>query len=118
MDLPSTSFEDNFIVSAACLSLLSLCCYCIGLCCLFCSQAICAIRDGLLDPLVRTGHKLSLYQRALRMKEAASCKKYRLQLRDLPSLQVQDVKHVSLSQCQHKRKCKEEGWSHGAKLFS
>ncbi|XP_013876955.1 fanconi-associated nuclease 1 [Austrofundulus limnaeus] len=59
-------------------------------------EAICAIRDGLLDPLVRTGHKLSLHQRALRMKEAASCKKYRSQLRDLPSLQVHDVKHVTI----------------------
>uniref|UniRef100_A0A1A7Z180 Fanconi-associated nuclease n=1 Tax=Iconisemion striatum TaxID=60296 RepID=A0A1A7Z180_9TELE len=59
-------------------------------------QAICAIRDGLLDPLVRTGHKLSLHQRALRMKEAASCKKYRLQLTDLPTFHVQDVKHVTI----------------------
>lgn len=54
------------------------------------------IRDGLLDPLVRTGHKLSLHQRAVRMKESASCKKYRLQLRELPTIQVQDVQHVSL----------------------
>uniref|UniRef100_A0A1A8RTV6 Fanconi-associated nuclease n=1 Tax=Nothobranchius rachovii TaxID=451742 RepID=A0A1A8RTV6_9TELE len=59
-------------------------------------QAICAIRDGLSDPLVRTGHKLSLQQRALRMKEAASCKKYHLQLRNLPIFQVQDVKHVTI----------------------
>uniref|UniRef100_A0A3Q4H5E4 Fanconi-associated nuclease n=1 Tax=Neolamprologus brichardi TaxID=32507 RepID=A0A3Q4H5E4_NEOBR len=59
-------------------------------------QAICAIRDGLSDPLVRTGHKLALHQRAVRMKESASCKKYRLQLRDLPTVQVQDVKHVTI----------------------
>lgn len=59
------------------------------------SQTISAIRDGLSDPLVRTGHKLSLHQRALRMKESASFKKYRLQLRELPTIQVQDVKHVS-----------------------
>uniref|UniRef100_A0A3Q3H1W9 Fanconi-associated nuclease n=1 Tax=Kryptolebias marmoratus TaxID=37003 RepID=A0A3Q3H1W9_KRYMA len=59
-------------------------------------QAICAIRDGLSDPLVRTGHKLSLHQRALRMKEAAGCRKYRLQLRDLPTVQVQDVRHVTI----------------------
>ncbi|XP_038128827.1 fanconi-associated nuclease 1 [Cyprinodon tularosa] len=59
-------------------------------------QAICAIREGLSDPLVRTGHKLSLHQRALRMKEAPSCKKYRLQLRELPTVQVQDVKHVTI----------------------
>ncbi|KAE8296177.1 Fanconi-associated nuclease 1 [Larimichthys crocea] len=59
-------------------------------------QAICAIRDGLSDPLVRTGHKLSLHQRAVRMKESASLKKYRLQLKDLPTIQVQDVKHVTI----------------------
>lgn len=66
----------------------------------FTCQAICAIRDGLSDPLVRTGHKLALHHRAVRMKESASCKKYRLQLRDLPTVQVQDVKHVCFSQCQ------------------
>lgn len=59
-------------------------------------QAICAIRDGLTDPLVRTGHKLSLYQRAARMKESPSFKKYRLQLRELPAMGVQDVKHVTI----------------------
>uniref|UniRef100_A0A8C4DES9 Fanconi-associated nuclease n=1 Tax=Dicentrarchus labrax TaxID=13489 RepID=A0A8C4DES9_DICLA len=59
-------------------------------------QVICAIRDGLSDPLVRTGHKLSLHQRAVRMKESASFKKYRLQLKDLPTIQVQDVKHVTI----------------------
>ncbi|XP_029991545.1 fanconi-associated nuclease 1 [Sphaeramia orbicularis] len=59
-------------------------------------QAICAIRDGLSDPLVRTGHKLSLHQRAVRMKESASCKKYRLKLRDLPTIHVQDVRHVTI----------------------
>ncbi|XP_041853921.1 fanconi-associated nuclease 1 [Melanotaenia boesemani] len=59
-------------------------------------QAICAIRDGMSDTQVRTGHKLSLYQRAVRMKESASCKKYRLQLRELPTVQVQDVNHVTI----------------------
>ncbi|XP_070829265.1 fanconi-associated nuclease 1 [Chaetodon trifascialis] len=59
-------------------------------------QAICAIRDGLSDPLVRTGHKLSLHQRAVRMKESASFKKYRLQLKDLPTIQVEDVRHVTI----------------------
>ncbi|XP_061532096.1 fanconi-associated nuclease 1 [Phycodurus eques] len=59
-------------------------------------QAIWAIRDGLSDPLVRTGHKLSLYQRAFRMREAASFKKYHLQLRDLPTVDVQDVRHVTI----------------------
>ncbi|XP_047452503.1 fanconi-associated nuclease 1 [Mugil cephalus] len=59
-------------------------------------QAICAISDGLSDPLVRTGHKLSLHQRAVRMKESPSCKKYRLQLKDLPTIEVRDVKHVTI----------------------
>ncbi|KAG7473421.1 hypothetical protein MATL_G00095650 [Megalops atlanticus] len=59
-------------------------------------QAIVAIREGLSDPLVRTGHRLSLYQRALRMKESPSCKKYRLLLRGLPTVEVQDVTHVTI----------------------
>uniref|UniRef100_H3D860 Fanconi-associated nuclease n=1 Tax=Tetraodon nigroviridis TaxID=99883 RepID=H3D860_TETNG len=59
-------------------------------------QAISAIKDGLSDPLVRTGHKLALYQRAVRLKESASFKKYRLQLQDLPTLKVNDVKHVTI----------------------
>ncbi|KAM8891803.1 fanconi-associated nuclease 1 isoform 2-T2 [Spinachia spinachia] len=59
-------------------------------------QAIWAIRDGLSDPLVRTGHKLSLHQRAVRMNESASMKKYRLQLKDLPAILVQDVTHVTI----------------------
>ncbi|XP_041650697.1 fanconi-associated nuclease 1 [Cheilinus undulatus] len=59
-------------------------------------QAISAIRDGLSDPLVRTGHKLSLHQRAVRMKESASFKKYRLRLKELPSVHVQDVRHVTI----------------------
>nr|XP_057931968.1 fanconi-associated nuclease 1 [Doryrhamphus excisus] len=59
-------------------------------------QAICAMRDGLSDPLVRTGHKLSLHQRAVRMRESASFKKYRLQLRNLPTVDVQDVRHVTI----------------------
>ncbi|XP_072291414.1 fanconi-associated nuclease 1 [Eucyclogobius newberryi] len=59
-------------------------------------QAIRAISDGLADPLVRTGHKLSLHQRAARMRDSASCKKYRLKLKDLPTIHVQDVKHVTI----------------------
>lgn len=58
-------------------------------------QAVCAIREGLSDPLVRSGHKLSLYQRAVRIRESNSFRKYRAQLRDLPTLQVNDVRHVS-----------------------
>ncbi|KAJ8407715.1 hypothetical protein AAFF_G00267590 [Aldrovandia affinis] len=58
--------------------------------------AIDAIREGLSDPLVRTGHRLSLYQRAARMKESPSFKKYRLILRELPAVEVQDVTHVTI----------------------
>ncbi|KAG7453397.1 hypothetical protein JOB18_018914 [Solea senegalensis] len=59
-------------------------------------RAICAIRDGLSDPLVRTGHKLSLHQRAVRMRESTSLKKYRLQFKDMPTIHVQDVTHVTI----------------------
>ncbi|KAM6960641.1 fanconi-associated nuclease 1 [Aplochiton taeniatus] len=59
-------------------------------------QAIAAMRDGLSDPLVRTGHQLSLHQRAVRMKESPSFKKYRLQLQDLPTILVKDVAHVTI----------------------
>lgn len=59
-------------------------------------QAICAIKDGLSDPLVRTGPQLSLHQRAVRMKESPSMKKHILKLRDLPTIDVQDVTHVTI----------------------
>ncbi|XP_062402515.1 fanconi-associated nuclease 1, partial [Sardina pilchardus] len=59
-------------------------------------QAIDAIRDGLSDPLVRTGHQLALHQRAARMRESPSLKKLRLLLRDLPSVHVSDVPHVTI----------------------
>lgn len=57
-------------------------------------KAIYAIRDGLNDPLVRTGHRLSLHQRATRMKESASFKKHRLLLRDLPPFPINSVTQV------------------------
>lgn len=60
-------------------------------------KAIHTIKDGLNDPLVRTGHRLSLHQRATRMKDSASFKKHRLLLRELPSISVQNVTHVSVS---------------------
>ncbi|KAG5273702.1 hypothetical protein AALO_G00154490 [Alosa alosa] len=59
-------------------------------------QAIGAIRDGLSDPLVRTGHQLALHQRAARMKESPSLKKFRLLLQDLPSVHIRDVPHVTI----------------------
>ncbi|KAL2093370.1 hypothetical protein ACEWY4_010682 [Coilia grayii] len=59
-------------------------------------QAIAAIREGLSDPLVRTGHQLALQQRAARMRDSPSLKKFRLLLRDLPSAHVKDVPHVTI----------------------
>uniref|UniRef100_A0AAY4B764 Fanconi-associated nuclease n=1 Tax=Denticeps clupeoides TaxID=299321 RepID=A0AAY4B764_9TELE len=43
-------------------------------------EAIGAIRDGLSDPLVRTGHQLSLHQRAARMRELTRFKKFHRRL--------------------------------------
>ncbi|KAG2470576.1 FAN1 nuclease, partial [Polypterus senegalus] len=59
-------------------------------------QAIHCIKEGLSDPLVRTGHRLSLFQRAARMKESPSCKKHWKLLQDVPSMDVQDVSHVTI----------------------
>lgn len=59
-------------------------------------QAISAIRDGLADPLVRTGHQLSLHQRANRMKESPSYKNYHPVLSDLPTIHINDVTHVTI----------------------
>ncbi|XP_028305670.1 fanconi-associated nuclease 1 [Gouania willdenowi] len=59
-------------------------------------KAIYAIRDGLLDPQVHTGHKLSLHLRATRMKVSPTYKKYHRQLEQLPTIQFQDVKHVTI----------------------
>uniref|UniRef100_A0A8D0HIQ1 Fanconi-associated nuclease n=1 Tax=Sphenodon punctatus TaxID=8508 RepID=A0A8D0HIQ1_SPHPU len=59
-------------------------------------KAIECIRKGLLDPFVRTGHQLSLYQRALRMKDSLSCKKFRHLFQELPVVTVEDVTHVTI----------------------
>ncbi|XP_066491592.1 fanconi-associated nuclease 1 [Tiliqua scincoides] len=55
------------------------------------------IGKGLLDPSVRTGHRLSLSQRAQRMKDSPACKKLRHLLQDLPLVSVEDVAHVTIS---------------------
>ncbi|XP_023604003.1 fanconi-associated nuclease 1 isoform X2 [Myotis lucifugus] len=57
--------------------------------------AIKCIAEGLADPEVRTGHRLSLYQRAVRLRASPSCRRYRHLLQQLPEVTVQDVKHVS-----------------------
>ncbi|NXO93670.1 FAN1 nuclease, partial [Certhia brachydactyla] len=60
-------------------------------------KAIGCIRRGLADPAVRTGHRLSLCQRALRIRDSPSCKQFQSLLQDLPLLTVQDVTHVTIS---------------------
>ncbi|XP_041075461.1 fanconi-associated nuclease 1 [Polyodon spathula] len=59
-------------------------------------EAINCIKEGLSDPLVRTGHRLALYQRAARMRESPSCKKFRHLLKDVPAIEVKDVSHVTI----------------------
>uniref|UniRef100_A0A8D0BL49 Fanconi-associated nuclease n=1 Tax=Salvator merianae TaxID=96440 RepID=A0A8D0BL49_SALMN len=59
-------------------------------------KAASCIRKGLLDPFVRTGHRLALSQRAQRMKESPHCNKLRHLLHDLPLLSVEDVNHVTI----------------------
>ncbi|NWZ43439.1 FAN1 nuclease, partial [Brachypodius atriceps] len=60
-------------------------------------KAIGCIRRGLADPAVRTGHRLSLCQRALRIRDSPSCKHLQGLLQDLPVLAVHDVTHVTIS---------------------
>ncbi|NXX24533.1 FAN1 nuclease, partial [Nicator chloris] len=60
-------------------------------------KAIGCIRRGLADPAVRTGHRLALCQRALRIRDSPSCKHLQGLLQDLPVLAVQDVTHVTIS---------------------
>ncbi|KFR02136.1 Fanconi-associated nuclease 1, partial [Nipponia nippon] len=59
-------------------------------------KAIDCIRNGLADPFVRTGHRLSLYQRALRIRDSPSCKQFRWLFHDLPVVTVEDVTHVTI----------------------
>ncbi|NXO12985.1 FAN1 nuclease, partial [Oriolus oriolus] len=60
-------------------------------------KAIGCIRRGLADPAVRTGHRLSLCQRALRIRDSPSCRQFQGLLQDLPLLAVEDVTHVTIS---------------------
>ncbi|NWU34003.1 FAN1 nuclease, partial [Hylia prasina] len=60
-------------------------------------KAIGCIRRALADPAVRTGHRLSLCQRALRIRDSPSCKQFQGLLQDLPVLAVHDVTHVTIS---------------------
>ncbi|KAF4792822.1 Fanconi-associated nuclease 1 [Turdus rufiventris] len=60
-------------------------------------KAIGCIRRGLADPAVRTGRRLALCQRALRIRDSPSCKQFQDLLQDLPILTMQDVTHVTIS---------------------
>ncbi|XP_019359894.1 PREDICTED: fanconi-associated nuclease 1 isoform X2 [Gavialis gangeticus] len=59
-------------------------------------KAIECIRKGLADSFVRTGHRLSLYQRALRIRDSSSNKKFRSLFQELPVMIVEDVTHVTI----------------------
>ncbi|NXT74031.1 FAN1 nuclease, partial [Zapornia atra] len=59
-------------------------------------KAIDCIRNGLADPFVRTGHRLSLYQRATRIRDSPSCKQFRCLFQNLPVLTVEDATHVTI----------------------
>ncbi|XP_067871764.1 fanconi-associated nuclease 1 [Heterodontus francisci] len=59
-------------------------------------QAIRCVRKGLDDARVHTGHRLALYQRALRIRDSPSCKKWRHLLQNLPVMNVEDVRHVTV----------------------
>uniref|UniRef100_A0A4X2L8F6 Fanconi-associated nuclease n=1 Tax=Vombatus ursinus TaxID=29139 RepID=A0A4X2L8F6_VOMUR len=59
-------------------------------------EAIHCITEGLLDPHVRTGHRFSLYQRAMRLKDSPSCKKFSHLFHKMPVITIQDVTHVTI----------------------
>lgn len=59
--------------------------------------AIKCIREGLADPEVRTGHRLALYQRAVRLRASPGCRRLRHLLQQLPDVTVRDVKHVTIA---------------------
>ncbi|NWV48778.1 FAN1 nuclease, partial [Daphoenositta chrysoptera] len=60
-------------------------------------KAVGCIRAGLADPAVRTGHRLALCQRALRIRDSPSGKQLQGLLQDLPLLAPEDVTHVTIS---------------------
>ncbi|XP_061409641.1 fanconi-associated nuclease 1 isoform X3 [Lethenteron reissneri] len=59
-------------------------------------KAIEAIRQGLTDPYVRTGQRLALHQRAVRIRESPSCKALRHLLRDLPTVEYDEAPKVTI----------------------
>ncbi|XP_051484690.1 fanconi-associated nuclease 1 [Apus apus] len=59
-------------------------------------KAVESILRGLADPRVRTGHRLALYQRALRIRDSPSCRQLRSLLHHLPDIAVEEVTHVTI----------------------
>ncbi|XP_069481019.1 fanconi-associated nuclease 1 isoform X2 [Ambystoma mexicanum] len=59
-------------------------------------KAVGHVLEGLVDPFVRTGHRLALYQRAQRIRDSASCKKLRHLFQNMPLIEVEDVPHVTI----------------------
>ncbi|KFU87214.1 Fanconi-associated nuclease 1, partial [Chaetura pelagica] len=59
-------------------------------------KAVESILRGLADPRVRTGHRLALYQRALRIRDSPSCRQLRSLLHHLPGIAVEEVTHVTI----------------------
>ncbi|XP_060709589.1 fanconi-associated nuclease 1 isoform X2 [Hemiscyllium ocellatum] len=59
-------------------------------------QAIHCLRKGLDDDCVHMSHRLALYQRAVRIRDSPSCKKWCHLLQNLPIVRVQDVPHVTI----------------------
>ncbi|NXK96169.1 FAN1 nuclease, partial [Formicarius rufipectus] len=60
-------------------------------------KAVGCIRKGLADPSVRTGHRLALYLRALRIRDSPSCRQFRGLVQELPVVAVEDVTHVTIN---------------------
>ncbi|NXG18929.1 FAN1 nuclease, partial [Grallaria varia] len=60
-------------------------------------KAVGCIRRGLADPFVRTGHRLALSLRALRIRDSPSCRQFRALVQDLPVMTVEDVTHVTIN---------------------
>ncbi|XP_051898501.1 fanconi-associated nuclease 1 [Pristis pectinata] len=59
-------------------------------------QAIHCLREGLADARVHTGHRLALQQRAQRIRDSPTCRKWHHLLQDLPVMQVDKVPHVTI----------------------
>ncbi|NXY90327.1 FAN1 nuclease, partial [Alcedo cyanopectus] len=59
-------------------------------------KAIVCISRGLADPFVRTGHRLALQLRALRIRDSPSCRPLRSLCHHLPLVTLEDVAHVTI----------------------